>query len=140
MSNMYDVANFKKLNELEEEIKEKFDLYDVTVVDKPLQRYSGVISVPEKLYSILTAVFPSMRVLDHERYVYEDGKHVFYTEPYNFVKIQRINPEMAKKFGVDLIPLKYSLHDSLTYPYKIVIGNPGSLEVQDDSIGFKGIY
>ncbi|ADZ10371.1 hypothetical protein Metbo_2156 [Methanobacterium lacus] len=136
---MYQVADFKKLKTLEDKIKEEYDLYSVIVVDKPLQRYSEVVSVPEKLYNITNAVFPNMRVLDHERYVYEDGKHIFYTEPYNPIRIRRINTKMAERFEVELIPLKRSFHDSTTFPYKIVIGKPGSLEIPDISIGWKGL-
>lgn len=137
---MYEVANFKKLENLEEKIKEEYDLYSVIAVDKPLQRYSESRSVPEKLYKIINAVFPCMRVLDHERYIYEEDIHIFYTEPYHYIRIERIDFELFKKFGVEVIPLKRSLHDSFTYPYKIVIGNPGDLEIPDLSIGFRGIY
>lgn len=117
----------KRLEKLEEEIKEKYGLYDVIVVDKNLQRHSSKTPMPEKLFEIVKAVFNTNLILDHVSYAKEDGVYVIYIEPYNPVDIQKINPEEAKRFGVQLVPLKRSLHDDGTFPYKIIISNPGDL-------------
>lgn len=121
-----NTRKIKELKKLEEEIKEKYGLYSVIVVDKPLQRHSIKNHWPEKLVQIVYAVFNNPLMLDHATYVKEDGLDVFYSEPYHPVNITKINPEEAKRFGVKLIPLKRSLHDSATYPYKIIISNPNS--------------
>lgn len=134
---MYEKANFKELKKLEDEIKEKYGLYSVVVVDKQLQRHSSQSHAPLKLIKIIQAVFDY--ILDHVSYAKEDGVHVVYTEPYNPIELQKINVEMAKRFDVDCIPLKRSLHDCGTYPYKILIRNPGSLRKPDMSIGFEGV-
>ena len=130
-------ANKKHINKLEKEIKEEHGLYSVIVVDEPLKRHSKNYVMPEKIRKILTAVF-KYGFLDHFTYIIEDDKHVVYTEPYNYIKIKEINSELANKYDIDLIPLKYSFHDEATYPYKIVISNSGDLKEPDDSIGFKG--
>jgi len=128
-------ANFKKLEKLEEETKEKYSLYSVIVVDKQLQRHSTQWSGPMKLLNIVEAVF-KYHILDHVSYAKENGVHCYYCEPYNYVDIQKLDQEVAKRFDVSVIPLKRSLHDEHTYPYKIIIRNPGNLRKPDPSIGF----
>ena len=107
-------------------------------MDKPLQRHSSQFNVPIKLIKIIQAVF-NYHILDHVSYEKEDGVHVIYTEPYNHIELQKIDAEIAKRFDVDYIPLKRSLHDCGTYPYKILIRNPGSLRKPDLTIGFHGV-
>jgi hypothetical protein len=135
MDKLNKKANFKKLEKLEEEIKEKYGLYSVIVVDKQLQRHSGQGNPPMKLFSIVKAVFND-HILDHMTHVKEKGYHVFYCEPYHHIDIKKINVEIAKKYDVDVIPLKRSLHDFGSYPYKIIIRNPGNMWKRDPSIGF----
>lgn len=81
---------------------------------------------PEKLVRIVYAVFNKPLILDHATYVKEDGLDIFYSEPYSPVDITKIDVDKAKCYGVQLIPLKRSMRDSATYPYKIIISNPNS--------------
>ncbi len=131
-----NTKQIKQYEKLEEEIKEKYGLYSVIVVDKQYQRHSTTPHVPEKLLQIVNAVFNQI-TLDHYSYAKEDGKHVIYTEPYRHVDIKQIDIEKAKKYDVDIIPLKRSLHDEATYPYKIIISNPGDLRKSDSTIGYR---
>ena len=139
MDKLNKKANFKKLEKLEEEIKEKYGLYSVIVVDKQLQRHSGQGNPPMKLFKIVKAVF-NYHILDHMTHTKENGFHVFYCEPYHYIPIQELDKEVAKKYDVDVIPLKRSLHDFGSYPYKIIIRNPGNMKKADPSIGFNPRY
>ena len=119
----------KGLIEIEEEIKDKYGLYSVIAVDKNLKRHSTQY-MPEKIDRIIRAVF-NYYISDHASYAKEDGYHVVYCEPYKYPNISKIDTEKAKRFGVDLIPLKRSLHDDGTFPFKIIISNPGDLNKTD---------
>lgn len=118
----------KRLLKLEDEIKEKYGVYSVIVVDENLQRHSSKTPIPEKLFEIVKTVFNTALILDHVSYAKEDGIYVIFIEPYNHVDITKIDIEEAKRFGVELVPLKRSLHDDGTFPYKIVIAEPGDLK------------
>lgn len=144
---MYDNGNMgnegnsrlnRKLDKIEEELVKETGYYSVVVVDKQLQRHSSQFHAPLKLIKIIQAVF-NYHILDHVSYAKEDGVHVVYAEPYDHIELQKIDTEIAKRFDVDFVSLKRSLHDCGTFPYKILIRNPGSLRKPDMSIGFEGV-
>ncbi len=63
-----------------------------------------------------------------------------YAEPYSTLGISKINTEIAVKYGGKYIQLKRSLHDSATYPCKLIITKPGDLREADVVIGFDSKY
>lgn len=99
---------------------------------------SGHGNWPDKLVLIVYKVFNKVMMLDHGRYLRENGMCVFYTEPYIPLKEEQVDYEMAAKYGVEWIELENHIHDETTTPYKILIRNPGSLHRPDMFIGYRG--
>ena len=106
------------------------------VLDENSLRRPNKRAWPEKLVKIIQAVFDKPLMLDHVRYVKENGRHIFYTAPYSPVDTEKIDYEIANKYGVEWIQLESE--DSVITPYKILIRNPGSLRKSDKSISFHG--
>lgn len=92
---------------------------------------------PLKLVKIIQAVFNKPLLLDHVRYVKENGRHTFYTAPYSPINTEKINFGIANTYAVEWLELESD--DDVTIPYKIIIRNPGSLRKRDMNVGFTGL-
>jgi hypothetical protein len=124
---------------MSEIIKINYELSTGVILDESPLRRPNKRAWPRKLVKIIQAVFNKPLMLDHVRYVKENGRHVFYTAPYNPVDAKKINFEMANKYGVEWIELENISYDDVTTPYKILIRNPGSLRKRYPYIGFHGL-